>query len=299
MENEDPAPLLVAPRLDAVTQRYLALLRRCLTRELFIDEEVEDVLGWPPGGVLGDSREMWKVLGRAGMRIVRPVRDLKLRDRGAAWPPHADTMIGPARLHNVQELVIRALEEDVPGDLVETGVWRGGVIILMRAILAAYGDEERRIWACDSFEGLPDADVDRYPADSEFVEPASSEGDLNRQVLEGLAVPLERVKANVARYDLLDDRVIFLKGWFRDTLPSAPIDHISVLRVDGDLYESTVDTLTHLEPKVSAGGFVIIDDYNGVNACREAVDNYRAEQAIMDEIHEIDWTGVWWQRSPR
>ena len=199
----------------------------------------------------------------------------------------------------MQELVTRAVETQVPGDLVETGVWRGGVIILMRAILAAYGDKRRRVWACDSFAGLPEPDVDQYPADREFVIPASAERHQTEQVLNELAVPVEQVQANIARYDLLDDRVIFLEGWFRDTLPSAPIDRLSVLRVDGDLYESTMDALTHLEPKVSTGGFIIIDDYNGIDACRQAVDRYRAKHAIRDEIHEIDWTGVWWQRSQR
>ncbi len=296
MPENDPAPLFVESQGDAAARQYLALLRRCLSREIFLEEEVVDVLGWPAGGVLGDPVETWEALRQAGLRIVWSVRDRDLRETGASWPPHAETMIGPARLKNVQDLVTRVLADDIPGDLVETGVWRGGVIILMRAILAAYGDTERRVWACDSFEGLPDPDVDRYPADVEFVLADSMERDFTKQVL---VVPLDRVKANLARYELLDDRVLFLKGWFKDTLPSAPIEQIGVLRVDGDLYESTMDALVHLEPKVSPGGFIIVDDYNGIDACRQAVDNYRATHSIVDQINEIDWTGVWWQRSPR
>ena len=114
-----------------------------------------------------------------------------------------------------------------------------------------------------------------------------------------LAVSLDQVKANFAHYGLLDENVCFLEGWFRDTLPDAPIGHIAVLRVDGDLYESTMDALVHLESKVSIGGYVIIDDYNGLEACRQAVDEYRSEHGIVDEIHDVDWTGVWWKKSAR
>ena len=82
-----------------------------------------------------------------------------------------------------------------------------------------------------------------------------------------LAVPEEEVKANFRRYGLLDDQVRFLPGWFKDTLQDAPIDRIAVLRLDGDLYESTIQALDALYPRVSPGGFCIIDDYLAVKAC--------------------------------
>jgi hypothetical protein len=96
---------------------------------------------------------------------------------------------------------------------------------------------------------------------------------------------------------LLDDRVRFLAGWFRDTLPSAPIASISVLRLDGDLYESTMETLIALYPKVSTGGYVIIDDYGALPNCRAAVSDFRDANSIVDPIAAIDWTGVYWQKS--
>ena len=262
---------------------------------MFLEEEVVDVLGWPAGGVLGDPVETWEALRQAGLRIVWSVRDRDLRETGVSWPPHAETMIGPARLKNVQDLVTRVLADDIPGDLVETGVWRGGVIILMRAILAAYGDTERQVWACDSFEGLPDPDVDRYPADVEFAFADSMERDFTKQVL---VVPLDRVKANLARYELLDDRVLFLKGWFKDTLPSAPIEQIGVLRVDGDLYEWTIDVSFTWSRRCRREDSLSLTTTTG-SMLVEAVDNYRATHSIVDQINEIDWTGVWWQRSPR
>jgi O-methyltransferase len=88
-----------------------------------------------------------------------------------------------------------------------------------------------------------------------------------------------------------------LKGWFRDTLPTAPIERIAVLRLDGDMYESTWEALTTLYPKVSLDGYTIIGDYNAVRACREAVDDYRRREGIADEITRFDWTGVFCRRS--
>ncbi|MEK6632595.1 MAG: TylF/MycF/NovP-related O-methyltransferase, partial [Nitrospirota bacterium] len=83
---------------------------------------------------------------------------------------------------------------------------------------------------------------------------------------------------------------------FRDTLPTAPIERLAVLRLDGDLYESTMEALVALYPKVSAGGFVIVDDY-GLPTCRAAIEDFRLAQGITDPIQLIDWTGAFWQRS--
>jgi len=111
-----------------------------------------------------------------------------------------------------------------------------------------------------------------------------------------LAIPMEEVQLNFARYGLLDEQVRFLPGWFRDTLPSAPIEKLALLRLDGDLYESTMDGLVNLYPKLSVGGYVIIDDYGAIEACKQAVHDYRASHGITEEIHVIDWTGAYWQR---
>jgi len=195
--------------------------------------------------------------------------------------------VGRQRLTNVRQAVETVLAEGVPGDLIETGVWRGGVTILMRGILEAWDDRHRRVWVADSFEGLPAPNVDEYPDDAGH----------DMSGVPTLMVGADRVRANFERYDLLDDRVRFLEGWFADTLPVAPIEHIAVLRLDGDLYESTMDALTPLYDKVSAGGFVIVDDYGAWEPCRKAVDDFRSERGITDEIVEVDWTGIYWRKS--
>jgi O-methyltransferase len=71
----------------------------------------------------------------------------------------------------------------------------------------------------------------------------------------------------------------------------------SVVRLDGDLYESTMDGLANLYPGLSPGGFLIVDDYGGLAPCRAAVDDYRRDNRIAEEIVEIDWAGVYWRKA--
>lgn len=247
--------------MDDTRQLYFDLLKRTLTNTIYADENVGP---FHPRGF-----------------------DLTRRSEGADWPQSAHTMIGLKRLDNLQYCIEDALSRHISGDLVETGVWRGGAAIFMRAVLKAYGITDRRVWAADSFQGLPRPDPKRYPEDA---------GDLHHSY-DFLAVSLEEVQENFKRYGLLDDQVRFLKGWFRDTLPAAPIERIAVLRLDGDMYGSTWEALTSLYPKLSAGGYTIIDDYNVVRGCREAVDEYRVQLGISDQMVEIDWGGVFWRRS--
>ena len=268
---------------ESAADRYLDLLAACLTRELFLDQEVRDVdLNEWPGG--RDS--VLPVLREHGWRVVRPCGDAAIRSEGRDWPPAAETMVGTARLANVRWCAEQALRDDVPGDFAECGVWRGGVLALMRGVLAAHDVTDRTVWGADSFEGLPVPDVDRFPADEGY--------DWSHVGV--LKVDADAVRANLARYGLLDAQVQLLEGWFEDTLPGAPITQLAVLRIDGDLYQSTMDALTALEPRVSPGGFVIIDDYHGWIPCRQAVDDYRAANGITADMTTVDWTAVWWRK---
>lgn len=265
---------------------YLDLLVRVLTRQDFPGSWLRDPT---PSGRLG--RRAWKLieerLDRADLVVKKRVEFNE--DRGAAAaviPDGAETMIGLRRLESLRECVGSALDDEVPGDLIETGVWRGGACILMKSVLMARGVSDRVVWVADSFEGLP-------PPSGKYEDDAGSawhKADM-------LAVSQEEVEENFRRYGALDDNVRFLKGWFGETLPNAPIERLAVLRLDGDMYESTIDALTALYPKVSPGGYVIVDDYGCVPACRAAVSDYRSANLIADEIHKIDWTGVYWRKS--
>lgn len=210
------------------------------------------------------------------------------RRQGKDWPYKAQTMIGLQRLENLQGCIRSVLQENIPGDFIETGVWRGGATIFMRGMLKAYGIQDRNVWVADSFAGLPPADLEKYPADA-ATPPAG--------LFTPLIVSRRQVEDNFRRYDLLDDQVRFLEGWFSQTLPSALIQRLAIARLDGDMYESTMDALVPLYPKLSPGGYLIVDDYHGWSGCRKAVDDYRRQNGITEPILKIDDEGVYWRKS--
>ncbi len=209
---------------------------------------------------------------------------IEKRVNGLDKPAYADTMMGMKRLDNLEYCIRDIIKNDIEGDFIELGVWRGGSTILMRALLKELNITNRYVWVADSFEGLPKPDLINYPADK---------GDKHSQFGE-LTVSMDEVKHNFEKYGLLDEQVKFLKGWFKDTLPAAPIKKLAILRLDGDMYESTMDGLVNLYPKLSKGGYVIVDDWGAVPACKQAVKDYRNQHSIIEEIKEIDWTGVYW-----
>ena len=261
---------------------YLDLLRNYLTR--YGEDDLVPVRAMSRPLI----RRALEAMARRNYRFVRvqPFNENK-RDLGLDWPATAETMVGARRLASLQQCVEVVLDENIPGDLIECGVWRGGASILMRAVLAAHGDEKRSVWLADSFAGVPPPNAAQYSADKDL------RLDLSAHVL---AVPQATVESNFKRFGLLDERVRFLPGWFKDTLLSAPIESIAVLRLDGDLYESTIQALDALYPRLSIGGFCIIDDYHAIDACRKAVTDYRQQRKISDEITDIDGTGVFWRK---
>ena len=268
---------------------YLDLLKRTLTRLSLADRyrflDLSEAAHSGPGEVAA-----WYA---RGFRLAQelPVDPAK-RIEGRDWPAEAETMVGLCRLDNIQQCVTSVLRDGIPGDLMETGVWRGGASIFMRAVLAAYGDSSRTVFVADSFQGVPQPDPERFPQDGADT----AWGQLWRAP--ELAVPLDVVKGNFERYGLLDQQVRFLPGWFRDTLPAAPVERLAVLRLDGDLYESTILALQHLYPRISPGGYLLIDDYGDIQACRQAVDDYRGQFGITEPIQTVDWTGAYWRVSP-
>jgi O-methyltransferase len=268
------------PRSSPAYDLYLNHLKLCLTGALH-DQYV------PIARPHGLQRFVYDALRRRGLQVVRHSRvDTAALEDG---PSVADglTMIGFKRLDNLRECVETILVERVPGDLIETGVWRGGACIFLRAVLEANG-ADRDVWAADSFAGMPRPDPDRFPADAGLEDWADAEG---------LAVSLDQVRENFRRYGYLDDRVHFLEGWFRDTLPTLRDRSWALIRLDGDFYESTMDALENLYPGLSSGGFAVIDDYRAWETCRKAVDDYRSKNGVTEPIVGIDSTAVYWRKS--
>jgi hypothetical protein len=195
------------------------------------------------------------------------------------------SMIGVPRMRNIRALIEKALEEDIPGDVMECGVWRGGATVFMRGVLAAHGIHDRNVWVADAFAGLPAANPDQ-PLD--VAEWGRRKGFFR--------ATQDEVVAAFTTFGLLDERVRFVLGWFQDSLPTAPIEQLAVLRIDADLYDSTASVLRNLYAKVAPGGFIIVDDYYFAS-CRQAVSDFLAEHDPDVEIHFADWTAVWWRKS--
>lgn len=241
---------------SSLVQRYLNLLEASLTGMLIEDPSC------------------------SGMKF-----DPNNRLLGRDWPSLAFSMIGSVRMRNLRYACETVLLDGVDGDFIETGVWRGGACILMRGILEAYGDNLRRVFVADSFAGLPPPDAKKFPIDDD---------GFGFHTFTELQISRSDVEDNFRRFGLLDQRVVFLEGWFKDTLPIAPIDQIAVLRLDGDMYESTIQALDALYRKVPYGGFVIVDDY-ALAPCAKAVHDFRERYGIGSPILPIDGTGSYWR----
>jgi O-methyltransferase len=277
---------------DDLRNLYLDIVKRSLTGALAEDND-SIVGGVRTLGAKSFKKRAANSVAKAASKLDLEIAykkpyDPVARESGLDWPARAESMIGLKRMSNIQDCIATIIKDDIAGDLIETGVWRGGATIFMKANLNAWGDTTRKVWVADSFEGLPAPDASRFPADS---------GDeLHKQT--GLAVGLETVKHNFRRYGVLDDRVEFLVGWFKDTLPLAPLGELALMRLDGDMYESTIQAIEVLYPKLSPGGFCIIDDFGShASQAGQAIHDYRKEHGITEEIVTIDDFGAFWRKS--
>jgi O-methyltransferase len=284
------APVPVEQTTD-VTRLYLDLLKRSLTGALA--EDNDSIMGGVrTAGSTSLKRRAANLAAQAAARfkveiVYKKPYDAKLREVGRDWPSRAESMIGLKRMDNIQFCVQSVIDDDIPGDLIEAGVWRGGACIFMKANLLARGDTTRTVWVSDSFAGLPPPNAALYPADT---------GD-DLHTRSGLSVGADQVRHNFERYGVLDERVKFLVGWFKDTLPSAPIDKLAVMRLDGDMYESTAQAIEALYPKLSPGGYCIVDDFGSHSSqAGAAIADYRTKHGIDEEIIDIDGFGAYWRK---
>lgn len=269
--------------------KYLHLLKKVILNKVYLDDELR--LNYLRDCIAGkhdfdyvvyhdiraQMREQYNALERS-----REIGQFLQRDIHRSGFSH--TMVGQKRLDNLHHCLDHIRQHSVPGDLVECGVWRGGCCIFMVAYLELFLIEDRKVFAADSFDGLPKS----THQEDIFI-------DLSKETYPELAVSQSTVKENLESYDLSLDYVEFLQGWFKNTLPLAPIEKISLLRLDGDLYESTMDCLNALYDKVVEGGIVIIDDWVVMPPCKKAVEDFFENRGeMLPKMTEIDWSAVFW-----
>jgi len=211
----------------------------------------------------------------------------KKRVDGDDWTYAGDTMIGWKRIDNIAAILADVIQNGIEGDYIETGVWRGGASVFAKGVLSVMEQNSTRIsYVCDSFRGLPPGDKKLHKNDAGW------------DTTKYLEVPLEIVANNFMKFGLMDPNVVFAKGFFNETMPplSRLIKKLSVMRLDGDMYESTVDVLYHMYDKLSVGGYVIMDDWTGFpseDACRD----FFKVHGINPEIKKIDEKGAYWQKT--
>lgn len=276
-------------RPSPLRNRYLALLKKAVSNSLYPELEMQ-VAFLEQGGE-----------GLAGRELQRRLRDISAIDaaglnrigaskrQGSGLQRFPHTMVGLFRLSNLERCAERIFADAIPGDFLEAGVCQGGASIFMRGLQVAHGEVHRKMWVVDSFQGVPPS--------AEREEDAAYPVNLEEARQPWLACSEERVRAHFARYDLLDPQVAFLPGWVAETLPSAPIGPLALLRLDVDLYSATADCLDLLYDKVSPGGFVVVDDYGYLPCCRDAVDHFRARRNIAEPLQIVDYTGVYWRKA--
>lgn len=219
-----------------------------------------------------------------GLKVGKVV-DRSARKVGEDYPQTAVTMIGLQRLLQLRDAIMEVERNGVSGDFIETGVWRGGASLFMRCALESLGNRDRSVVLADSFAGLPPPGLAGHEEDT-----------LNLSGLDYLEVSRAEVEALFAEHGVLDSRTEILEGWFHETLPQLDGREFAIIRLDGDLYSSTIVALENLYPGLSPGGFVIVDDF-AIDECRRAVEDFRSRVEADEQIISIDRNSVYWRKS--
>lgn len=255
-----------------MSNNYLNVLKRVLT-DTVGDEELRERFFSDFASITQDEIDA----------MLHRVEDSYAHD-GLVQPERAETMVGVPRLNNLEHCIRTVVENEIEGDVIETGVWRGGACIFMKAVLNEL-KSDKIVYVADSFEGLPKPS-NKYKADKND----------KHHTVDFLKVDLATVENNFRKYGITDlTNVVFIKGFFSPSIFDLPIK-LSILRLDGDMYESTIVVLESLYHKLSVCGFCIIDDYH-LPACKKAVNDFRKKNRITDELIKIDWTGFYWEKT--
>ncbi|HAV43451.1 TPA: macrocin O-methyltransferase [bacterium] len=200
------------------------------------------------------------------------------------------TMTSVERMYSLYKAIKYVVRYRVYGDMVECGVWKGGSSMMMALTLIRMNEIGRKIYLYDTYRGMSaptDEDVDyrSRPAKEEWL---SMQGkDFNKWSYASLGL----VKANMLSTGYPHKNIIFVKGKVEKTIPSVIPERIAILRLDTDWYESTYHELTHLFPRLSMGGVLIIDDYGYWKGAKKTTDKYFTENEIKISLEKIDFTG--------
>lgn len=190
-------------------------------------------------------------------------------------------MVGPARIENLTRLARLIEDEQIPGDVIECGVYRGGTAALL-ARSATHSRLPRTVWLFDSFRGMPPATAPDGPGAAGWVGKLSSSPGKVQRLLRRVGADLSRVR--------------IVPGLFEDTFPSVHIPQVALLNIDADWYESVKLCLETFYDAVVPRGFISLDDYGAWPGCRLAVDEFFRRHSLSFPLHPVDETAHWFQK---
>jgi O-methyltransferase len=241
------------------------------------------------------KQELSKLFAMFGYRVEKinnKILDIKNAEFWEIYHVCKDyTMTSAERMYGLYCSVDYILSNNIKGSFVECGVWRGGSSMLIAKMLSNRKLNDRKMYLYDTFEGMSEPtsnDVDSGGNDAaELLKKAVSEKEESVWCLADLA----DVQHNMRLTNFSEENIFYIKGKVEDTIPKTMPEPIALLRLDTDWYESTKHELTHLYPKLSTNGVLIIDDYGYWEGCRKAVDEYFSEQKENILLNRIDNTG--------
>lgn len=282
---------LIAPAAptDPARNRYLSLLKKATSNALYVEHELY-MKHLELEGPAPDSKSRQRAYRDQAINFPDQLAAYRMSkyDGCTGTLRFSHTMIGKARLDNLERCAETVFADGIKGDFLEAGVCQGGAAIFLRALQVAHGAADRQTWVVDSFQGGPPAGLGR-DADYDLV--------IAEEAIPTLAYSQAQVRDHFTRYGLLDDKVRFVEGWLSESLPGAGVGDLAILRIDVDLYSSTMDALELLYDRVVPGGFVIIDDYGLLPCCADAVNDFRDRHGVTEPILEIDPSGVFWRKA--
>lgn len=189
------------------------------------------------------------------------------------------SVLNEDRLNNLCNLASWVRQRKVEGDIVECGVLRGGSASLLGGMIA--DQPERKLWLYDTFDKLP---MPRQPVDGPAAVGGTQVGNVDdiQKLLDQVGLPR--------------DRVMFRKGLYKNTVHACPPGKIAILHLDCDWYDSVTDCLRAFYPRVSEGGFVVLDDFGYFEGCREAFYDYCRDFNLRPLLERCGYTQAWWQK---
>lgn len=207
----------------------------------------------------------------------------------AACRPY--TMTSPERLYVLYQAVSYVIQNNIPGDFVECGVWKGGSSMMIAQVLKGLGVTDRTLWLYDTYEGMSEPGEEDRDFSGQTAADQLQQADKGNSHSVWCYSSFEEVQANMAQTGYPAEKIRFIKGKVEDTIPGAIPEQVALLRLDTDWYASTLHELVYLYPLLQQRGVLIIDDFGHWEGAKKAVLDYFKQNNLYPLISRIDDTG--------